>query len=58
MEPNETSGCIVDSSIKAHTSLGPGLLESAYGACPLHELTQRGLAVERQKAFLSYATVG
>ena len=32
-----------------HRELGPGLLESAYEACLTFELTQRGLAYERQK---------
>jgi len=32
-----------------HRELGPGLLESAYEACLLYELTRHGLAVERQK---------
>ncbi len=40
---------IVDSAFKVHTSLGPGLLESAYEACLEHELKKRGYAVERQK---------
>ncbi len=37
---------IVDSAIKVHRSLGPGLLESAYQTCLAHELRKRGLAVE------------
>jgi GxxExxY protein len=39
---------VVDASIKVHTALGPGLLESAYGHCLPFELNQRGLKVERQ----------
>lgn len=31
-----------------HTTLGPGLLESVYEICLLHELQKRGLKVERQ----------
>ncbi len=49
MTENEISGIIVDSAMKVHTALGPGLLESAYEACLTHELTKRGLNVERQK---------
>lgn len=30
--------------------MGPGLLESAYEACLVHELTEIGLGLERQKA--------
>lgn len=29
--------------MKVHTALGPGLLESAYEACLLHELNKMGL---------------
>ncbi len=39
---------IVDSAFKVHKELGPGLLESAYEACLLHELVKRGFAVCRQ----------
>ncbi len=45
----ETSAAlIVDSAIKVHRTLGPGLLESVYEACLAHELKQRGLAVKTQ----------
>ena len=37
-------------SIAVHHELGPGMLESAYEACLMFELLDRGLAVERQKA--------
>lgn len=33
---------IVDSAIKVHRQLGPGLLESAYQHCLAHELRKRG----------------
>ena len=45
MEINEITGHIVDASIKVHTQLGPGLLESAYEACLAYELRQRDLDV-------------
>ena len=45
---NRISGVIVDAAIAVHTALGPGLLESAYEACLLHELRKRGLTVETQ----------
>jgi GxxExxY protein len=35
----------VDSALKVHQALGPGLLESAYQRCMMHELGKRGLAV-------------
>ncbi|MEO8615747.1 MAG: GxxExxY protein [Luteolibacter sp.] len=41
---------IVDSALKVHRELGPGLLESAYEACLEHELLKLGFQVERQKA--------
>ena len=36
---------IVDSAIKIHKLLGPGLLESAYQTCLTYELRKRGLHV-------------
>ena len=36
--------------MKVHTILGPGLLESAYEACLVHELEKRGLRVQSQVA--------
>lgn len=48
MEINEVSGTVVDAAMKVHTALGPGLLESAYEACLIHELRNRGLKVETQ----------
>jgi len=40
---------VIGAAIAVHRTLGPGLLESAYEACLAYELTERGLAVERQK---------
>lgn len=42
MDINDVSGTIVDSAMKVHTALGPGLLESAYEACLTHDLRKRG----------------
>ena len=39
---------IVDAAFKVHSELGAGLLESVYEKCLAHELTKRGLKVERQ----------
>jgi GxxExxY protein len=47
---DEIARDVVDASIKVHTKLGPGLLESAYEACVAHELTHRGRKVARQVA--------
>ena len=41
---------VVDSGLKVHRILGPGLLESAYEHCLAHELTARRLSVARQVA--------
>ena len=39
---------IVDSAMRVHTGIGHGLLESAYQACLLFELADRGLSVRHQ----------
>ena len=36
---------VVDSVVKVHKALGPGLLESAYQGCLAHELKNRGHSV-------------
>ncbi len=48
MNNNEISGAVVDSAMKVHTALGPGLLESAYAICLTHELVKRGLTVRTE----------
>ena len=45
---NGISGQVVDSAITVHTSLGPGLLESAYRACLAWELRKRSLTVAEE----------
>jgi len=40
---------IIGAAMDVHSALGPGLLESAYEACLVFELIERGLSVERQK---------
>ena len=39
---------IIAAAIEVHRELGPGLLESTYEACLVHEFTSRGLSVARQ----------
>jgi GxxExxY protein len=39
---------IVDAAFKVHRALGPGLLESVYETCLVHELTKRGHRLQRQ----------
>jgi GxxExxY protein len=45
MEIEDIAKEIVDSAVKVHRQLGPGLLESAYQACLTYELMKRGLKV-------------
>ncbi len=47
---NQVSGHIVDSAVKVHATLGPGLLESTYQACLAYELRKRGLHVREEVA--------
>jgi len=48
VEINQLTGQIVDSAMRVHSQLGPGLLESAYEACLAHELQKRGVRTLRQ----------
>ncbi len=48
MDIEEVGRQIVDSAIKVHRALGPGLLESAYQYCLAYELRKRGLIVETE----------
>lgn len=45
---NHITRQIIASAMRVHTALGPGLLESAYHACVLHELRKSGLKVDNQ----------
>ncbi|MFL6336898.1 MAG: GxxExxY protein [Pyrinomonadaceae bacterium] len=47
---NSLSGCVVHAAYKVHNTLGPGLLESVYEVCLVHELTKMGINSERQVA--------
>ncbi|MEI8213951.1 MAG: GxxExxY protein [Planctomycetota bacterium] len=47
---DDITGAIVDSAIKIHISLGPGLLESVYEAVLAQALERQGHQVDRQKA--------
>ncbi len=48
MDINEVSGSVIDAAMKVHTALGPGLLESAYEVCLMHELRKQGRKVFSQ----------
>jgi GxxExxY protein len=45
----QLTSSIIGAAIEVHRELGPGLLESAYQTCLIHELAQRGLRFERAK---------
>ena len=45
---DEIAKVVVDAAYTVHRALGPGLLESVYEVCLVHELVKRGLKVERQ----------
>jgi hypothetical protein len=48
MTINDVTGQTVDAAMKVHSTLGPGLLESAYKVCLAHELRKRGLEVRTE----------
>ncbi|AFY99958.1 GxxExxY protein [Calothrix sp. PCC 6303] len=45
---NELSGMIIGCGMRVHSSLGAGLLESAYERCLYYELENEGLSVQQQ----------
>ena len=50
MTENEISKIIVESALKVHRALGPGLFETVYEVVLAHELRAQGLQVDRQLA--------
>ena len=46
--PPRLGAQILAAAIEVHKELGPGLLESAYEECLCYELSQHGLAFQRQ----------
>lgn len=48
MTENEVGDLILGCAIKVHSTVGPGLLESAYEASLLHELAKTSCTVKRQ----------
>jgi len=50
MTENEISKIVIGKSIEVHSSLGPGLLESAYKECLFYKIANAGLSVEKEKA--------
>ena len=50
MSDDELGTLLIGCAIQVHRVLGPGLLESVYETCLLHELLKTGLDVRRQVA--------
>jgi GxxExxY protein len=44
MDMSELTGRIIGCAMRVHSALGPGLLESAYRVCLVHDLKTQGLA--------------
>ncbi len=58
MDENSLSNLVINRSLKVHTALGAGLLESSYKECLFYELQQASLKVEKEKPLpLIYGTV-
>jgi len=49
MTDNEITHEVIGAAIEVHKVLGPGLLESAYEACPCHEFAIRNIGFQKQK---------
>ncbi len=47
-ETDRVAKVVVDAAFRVHRALGPGLLESVYEECLVHEVCKRGLTVQRQ----------
>jgi GxxExxY protein len=50
MNEDEIGKLVINVSMKVHTALGAGLLESIYETCLAHELEKHGLTVKKQFA--------
>lgn len=48
MNENEIGAVVVNSAVRLHIALGPGLLETVYEVILTHQLQKAGLKVERQ----------
>src|SRR5690349_13572105 len=49
MNENEISRVIVDSAVKVHKAIGPGLLETVYRSALAYELRKRGLDAAEER---------
>ena len=50
IDQEDVGRLVVGCAMKVHSALGPGLLESAYETCMVHELSGQGLKVQKQVA--------
>ena len=48
MDENSIATAVIGAAIEVHKALGPGLLESAYHDCLIHELRLRSIAYETE----------
>lgn len=48
VEEDRIAKLVLNAAFKVHKALGPGLLESAYVRCLIHELTSSGVTVLHQ----------
>jgi GxxExxY protein len=48
MDTDELTGKIIGCAMRVHSTLGPGLLESAYRLCLVHELKLSGLQAKTE----------
>ena len=47
---NRLTSTVIAAAIGIHRALGPGLLESAYLACLVHDLTSASLHIDRERS--------
>ncbi len=48
MQDNNLSGAVIGAAIEVHKTLGPGLLESAYQECLIHEFQLQEIPYESE----------